>query len=290
MSKTSVHSDGGAGLPGPALRDCSALRWRGAKARTAIGKAIGLATVGMTWEAIVGHGCASPFWGCDWFSSAKSFAANSRSRFTNSSNMSARAEKEMRNAFRVARRLATARRMILLPVAQDAMAVAADRDQCFIQFVEVAAGDVMKLKDQRFIDAAKRASRRVRTQPFQRPLLAALAVQFVIVHGQVPSNDDAVDVLEALVVRRGEPIERVGSGLEWVRPSGNVSDAHALELAEPGRIVGPEKVADGGHEAADFRRRCEVADHHLERLGRRKRAASGAATGAGRSIGVPGAR
>ena len=101
---------------------------------------------------------------------------------------------------------------------------------------------------------------------FQRLLFAAFTFQFLIVHGRIPSDDDAVDVFEALVVRRGEPVERVGSGFEWVRPSGNISDAHAFELSEPGRIVGPQKVADGGHEPADFRRRGEVADDDLDGL------------------------
>ena len=50
------------------------------------------------------------------------------------------------------------RRMILLPVAQDSMTVAADR-QCFIAMS--AARDVMELKDQRFVDTAEGASRGV---------------------------------------------------------------------------------------------------------------------------------
>jgi hypothetical protein len=111
------------------------------------------------------------------------------------------AEKKVRNAFRIAWWIAVSRRMILLPVAQDAMAVATYRDPRLIVFVEVAARDVMELKNQRFVDATKRASRRVRTQSLQRPLLAALTLQFLIVHVQGPSDDDAVDVLKALVVR-----------------------------------------------------------------------------------------
>ena len=47
-------------------------------------------------------------------------------------------------------------RMILLPVAQNAMAVAADGQPSVIVG---SAGDVMKLKDQRFVDTAEGASR-----------------------------------------------------------------------------------------------------------------------------------
>ena len=86
----------------------------------------------------------------------------------------------------------------------------------------------------------------------------------MIVHGRIPSNDDAIDVLEALIVRRSEPIERIWSGLEWVRPSGNVSDTRPLELAEPGRVIGPQEVAHGGHEAADLGRRVEVTNDDSE--------------------------
>ena len=74
-------------------------------------------------------------------------------------------------------------RMILLPVAQDSMTVAADR-QCFIAMS--AACDVMELKDQRFVDTAEGASGRVRTQSLQGPLLATLTLQFLIVHVQNP--------------------------------------------------------------------------------------------------------
>src|SRR5208283_3582875 len=155
----------------------------------------------------------------------------------------------MRDALCVTRRIAAGRRMILLRVAQAAMAIAADNDQ---SAVVPAASDVMKLQRQRVIAGAKNAPRIVRTQSFERLLPATLTFQFVIVHGSIPSNDDAVDVFEALVVRRSEPIERVGAGLERVRSSGDVSDAHTLELAQPSRVVGPQEVAHGRHEAADF--------------------------------------
>ena len=57
----------------------------------------------------------------------------------------------------------------------------------------------------------------LRPQPFASALLATLAVQFKLVHGsKLLSNNDAVDVLEALVVSRCEPIEGVRSGLEGV--------------------------------------------------------------------------
>jgi hypothetical protein len=177
------------------------------------------------------------------------------------------AEKKMADAFESACRLCVARRVIPLRVAQEPMAVAADWDQ----FVIVgAAGDVMKLQRQRVFEPAHSTTRRIRTQSLQCALLATLAVQFVVVHGQIPSNDDAIDVLEALVVGRSGPIERVWSGLEWVRPSGNVSDARPIELGEKCRVVGPQKVSHGGHEAADLGRRVEVADNHSKRAANRK--------------------
>jgi hypothetical protein len=70
--------------------------------------------------------------------------------------------------------------MILLPVAQATMAVAADNDQVI---AVAAASDVMKLQGQRIVAWTEEATGVIRTQSFERHLCAALAVQFVLVHG-----------------------------------------------------------------------------------------------------------
>ena len=79
-------------------------------------------------------------------SAAKSFAANSRRHLTKSSNMSAKPSNACADALQIAGRLADAGGMILLPIAQEPMAVATDRDQFVI---EGLARDVMKLQRQR---------------------------------------------------------------------------------------------------------------------------------------------
>jgi hypothetical protein len=57
-------------------------------------------------------------------------------------------------------------------------------------------------------------------------------------------------VLEALIVSRGESVQGVGTGLEWVGSPRDVSDARALELTKAGGIVRSQEGAHGGHEAA----------------------------------------
>jgi hypothetical protein len=63
--------------------------------------------------------------------------------------------------------------MILLPIAQGAMAVAADWN---LRVIECAAGDVVKFQGQWIVATTEGASRVVRPQSFQRPLPTALAV------------------------------------------------------------------------------------------------------------------
>ena len=79
-----------------------------------------------------------------------------------------------------------------------AMAVAADRNRFVI---EGATGDVMQLQRERVIAATDNAARIVASETFKSPLLAALTVS-IQSHSwlRLPSNNDAVDVLEALVV------------------------------------------------------------------------------------------
>jgi hypothetical protein len=74
-------------------------------------------------------------------------------------------------------------RMVLLVVAERAVAVATDR-HLFV--AESAAGDVMQLKGQRIIIPADDAAGIVATQPFKSTLLAALPVQIAFVHGSIP--------------------------------------------------------------------------------------------------------
>jgi hypothetical protein len=73
--------------------------------------------------------------------------------------------------------------MILLPVAQHAMAVATDRSRLSI---EGFPSDVMKFQGQGIVEAAEGASRVVRTQAFQRPLPAALPIQFKLIQVRPP--------------------------------------------------------------------------------------------------------
>ena len=80
-------------------------------------------------------------------------------------------EQEAPDGLDFARLASLAGRMVLLVVAKRAVAVATDR-RLFV--AESAAGDVMQLKRQRIIVPAYDAARVVASQPFERPLLAAL--------------------------------------------------------------------------------------------------------------------
>jgi hypothetical protein len=90
------------------------------------------------------------------------------------------AQKRMRNALKVAWRIVLTPGMILLPIAQDPMAVSAYWGQ---HVIEGSARNVMKFHHQWFFDATKGATRFVCPQPFAGALLATLAVQFKIIHG-----------------------------------------------------------------------------------------------------------
>jgi hypothetical protein len=92
-------------------------------------------------------------------------------------------EQEAPDGLDFARLLRLPERMVLLVVAERAVAVATDR-HLFV--AESAAGDVMQLKGQRIIIPAYDAARVVASQPFERTLLAALPVQFAFVHGLRP--------------------------------------------------------------------------------------------------------
>jgi hypothetical protein len=135
--------------------------------------------------------------------------------------------------------------MILLPAAQHAMAVATDRSRLSI---EGFPSDVMKFQGQGIVETAEGTARIVCPQALKRSLFAALAVQFNLVHFRSPLNDDAIDVLEALIVSGCDSIQRVRTGLEGVRPPRNVRHAHALELAKAGRVVCSQEGAAAGEE------------------------------------------
>jgi hypothetical protein len=125
----------------------------------------------------------------------------------------------------------------------------------------------MKLQGQGVVETAEGTTRIVCAQALKRSLSAALAVQFKLVHVRSPSNDDAIDVLEALIVSRRNPGQRVRAGLEEVGIPRNVGHADALELPKAGWIVGPQELADSGHEPADLGRGGEVADDDRNGLG-----------------------
>ena len=124
--------------------------------------------------------------------------------------------------------------MVLLIVAKPTVTVATDRD-CVIP--ESLASDVMELKGQGIVVAAKDTARIIAPETFESALFAPLSVQFKLVHVPISSNDNAIDVLEALIVSGCEPIESVWAGLEDVSFSGDIGNAHAFELAKAGRIV-----------------------------------------------------
>jgi hypothetical protein len=73
--------------------------------------------------------------------------------------------------------------MILLPVAQRAMAVATDGDRLSI---ERFTSDVVKLQGQGIVATAEWTPGMIRPQAFERSLSAALSVQFKLIHVQSP--------------------------------------------------------------------------------------------------------
>jgi hypothetical protein len=81
----------------------------------------------------------------------------------------------MSDALQIVGCLADAGWMIPLPIAQHAMAVATDGGHLSI---EGFARDVVKLQGQGIVEAAKWTSRIICPKALERPLSAALSVQF----------------------------------------------------------------------------------------------------------------
>src|SRR5271166_1570878 len=132
QSKASLHSDGGAGLPDRLLFENSAPRFGvgGAKARSAIGKQSGSAKAGLDLGRRAAVTVAPS--GRPLTVYCEELLRELAKSFHQQLEHVGQAQKEMSDAFGIAWWIAVSRRMILLPVPQDAVAVATYRDQRFI--------------------------------------------------------------------------------------------------------------------------------------------------------------